>query len=381
MALNILHTAQQYSPSLNGIAQVVANVSTRLAANGHAVTVYTELRGTAPPEETRDGVHIRRFANSGSLVTGIRGDARPFLEAVRSGSWDLIVMHCYQTWTTDLLLQELEELGPPCIVVAHGLSYPKPEYKDYYSWVSRLVPKLRATVGLSALLEDATFARDYGLPLPRVIANGVDMAEWSMSAEGVRTRWNLVGHPWLLNVSNHNPNKGHERLWHVADRVRRLDPGAIVTIIGGTHPAARFDLGRIGVVGGCWYKCLAKSLHGRGVRLNRGTPRSDVVSAVKEADVFLLTSRWEAYPVCILESMAAGTPWVSLDVGSVRENKGGIVVGDIEEMAVATDEILRRPQLRAALTDAGVAQIRSKHNWDDIARQYESLYLECVSGV
>ncbi len=382
MALNILHTTHTYPPALNGVAQVVGNISTRLAANGHAVTVYTERAGGAPKEETRDGVHIRRFDNSGSLVAGIRGDTRPFLESVRSGRWDLIVMHCYQTWTTDLLLKELDRLAAPCIVVAHGLSgYPKPEFKDYYAWVAPRVSSLRATVGLSALLEDTTFARDNGLPLPRIIANGVDTEEWSRPAVGVRSRWSLVGHPWLLNVSNHNPNKGHERLWHVADRVRMLEPKAIVTIIGGRHPAARFNLGRIGVVGGCWYRCLATSVRRRGVRLNQGAPRSDVVSAVKEADVFLLTSRWEAYPVSLLESMAAGTPWVSFDVGCVREYKGGIVVGDIEEMAAVTNEILRRPQLRAALTEAGVAQIKAKHNWIDIAHQYELLYLECVSRV
>jgi glycosyltransferase involved in cell wall biosynthesis len=289
-------------------------------------------------------------------------------------------MHHYHTWSTDLLLKELEELPAPCVVVAHGLSgYPQPEYKDYYEWVARRIPKLKATVGQSVLLDDTAFARAHGLQLPHIIANGVDTEEWATPATGVRSRWGLVGHPWLVNVSNHNPNKGHERLWQVADRVRRLDPGAVVTIIGGTHPAARFDLGRIGVIGGCWYRCLAKSVHQRGVQLKRGVSRSDVVSAVKEADVFLLTSRWEAYPVSLLESMAAGTPWVSFDVGCVREYKGGVIVGDIEEMAVVTDEILRRPELRAALSEAGVAEIKAKHNWSDIAKQYESLYLECVS--
>jgi glycosyltransferase involved in cell wall biosynthesis len=165
----------------------------------------------------------------------------------------------------------------------------------------------------------------------------------------------------------------------VAKRIHGKDRETIFTIIGGTYPAARLRLGMLGIAGGCWYECLAKSVFRDSVRLARNVPRPDVVSATKEADVFLLTSRREAYPLSILESMAAGTPWVSFDVGCVRENKGGVVVRDGDEMATVTRELLQRPDLRSSLAEAGIAQIRARHDWDDIAGQYERLYLESIS--
>jgi glycosyltransferase involved in cell wall biosynthesis len=377
--MNVLHTAQSYPPEVSGVSHLVSQLSRRLVARGHSVTVFTERSSNASRDETLDGVRIRRFENSGSLVAGIRGDRRLYLEAVTSGNWDLIVMHCFQTWTTDILLGHLASLSGPCIVVGHGAAYGNPSFASYYDWVARQVPKLSATVSMSSILEDAAFVRDYSLPPPRIIRNGVDMEEWSAPAANVRSRWGLDSRPWVVNVSNHNPNKGHADLWHVAGKIQRQHPETRFNIVGGTYPAARYRLGMVGVTGGCWYECLAKSVCRGGVRLARNVPRRDVVSAMKEADVFLLTSRWEADPLSILESMAAGTPWVSFDVGCVRENKGGIVVRDADEMVTVTRELLQRAEVRTSLAEAGIAQIKAGHDWDDIAGQYERLYLESIS--
>src|SRR5438105_11867805 len=134
--MNILHTAHSYPPDATGVAHVLKAVSTRLAARGHNVTVFTERRPNTPVAEDRDGVHIHRFNIAGNLVDGVRGDAASYLGAVQAGQWDVIVMHCFQSWSTDVLLQHVQSLGTPCVVVAHGLSYyPSVKFADYYAWV------------------------------------------------------------------------------------------------------------------------------------------------------------------------------------------------------------------------------------------------------
>jgi glycosyltransferase involved in cell wall biosynthesis len=60
-----------------------------------------------------------------------------------------------------------------------------------------------------------------------------------------------------------------------------------------------------------------------------------------------------------------------MDVGCVRENSGGVVVGSVEEMASAAVELLNDPQRRERLARDGRATAAERHNWDRIAETYE----------
>ena len=77
---------------------------------------------------------------------------------------------------------------------------------------------------------------------------------------------------------------------------------------------------------------------------------------IQEADMVVSTSVGRPTQLALLESMAAGTPWVSFDVGSARENAGGVVAGDLSEMANAITELLRDPDRRKSLGEAGRAR-------------------------
>jgi len=45
-----------------------------------------------------------------------------------------------------------------------------------------------------------------------------------------------------------------------------------------------------------------------------------------------MTSKWEAYPISLIESMAASVPWISTDVGIVRYLPGGVVAKNHKEI-------------------------------------------------
>jgi len=157
----------------------------------------------------------------------------------------------------------------------------------------------------------------------------------------------------------------------VLDGIRKALPAAKGTILGGHYPAARWQLGRAGIKGGCWYECQARVLFQSAVSLRQEAARERVVSAVRQADVVLVTSSREASPLVVLESMAAGTPWVSMDLGCVRENSGGVVVSSPGEMVSVTLELLKDPQRREQLGHEGRAAAIERHNWDRIAETYE----------
>jgi glycosyltransferase involved in cell wall biosynthesis len=325
---------------------------------------------------------VVRFAVQGNLVKGMSGELERYRRFVVNGQWDIVAMHCAQIWTTDALLDMLRSEKSPFVLVSHGLSaWQNSAYGEYFDLLGAALRESAQIVSLSPMLEEGAFCAKYGLTPPCVIVNGVNLSEWTADSFGLRNRWGVGSRPWVLSVGNHSSVsvKGHDRFHRLSQNLRKQHHDVRCTIIGGSHPAARWDLGRLGIPGGCWLSCRFRSLLSR-VELRKNVSRRDVVAAIKEADVVAITSRREACPLVAIEAMAAGTPWVSFDVGNVRENAGGYVVRDEQQMLEKVLLLLGNCGLRRELGEAGRRRAQERHDWDKIAHQYEQLYISAVSG-
>ena len=379
--MRILHTAQSYAPEVSGVAGVVGQISERLAHRGHEVHVATGRPHLALKEEARKGVRLHRFPVETYAVTRIRGDVDSYLRFVQSTSWDVIVTHRAQSWTTDAILPHLHHMSTGTVFVGHGLSaLHNPQYQGYFIELARHLRQVDKTVALSDLLEEVPFFAKHRLTKPQIIPNGVDLTEWDKPAAGLRQRWRIGKRPWVLSVSNHSTVKNHAVFFEVVQRLHQQMPSLVGTIVGGNYPAAKWGLGHIGIKGGCWYRCRLTARTTSDVILRWDVPREDVVSAVQEADVILVTSSYEASPLVVLEAMAAGTPWISFDVGCVREHAGGVVVGSPGEMVTTACQLLKSPEQREKLGQAGKIRVAEKHDWEKIAVQYEHLYESVVKN-
>ena len=261
--------------------------------------------------------------------------------------------------------------------MTHGLVDEHPSFHEYYSMIPRHILNYSKWIRVSGCSGEASYSKAFNLPTPPVITNGVDMDEWARPPLSLRRKWGVGDKPWAVNVSNHSPLKCHDVFFRLADSLQDL--GVHFTLIAGTYPMAKWGLGRFGISGGCAYQCWLRSILSPdtvNLRLNR--PREEVVSAIREADLVVSTSSKEANSLVLLESMAAGVPWVSFDVGSARENRGGVVVRNLDEMRQVVSELSRSPELRRNLGNAGRAQIVAKHNWDSLVDQYERFYEKAI---
>jgi len=112
--------------------------------------------------------------------------------------------------------------------------------------------------------------------------------------------------------------------------------------------------------------------------------RSNVYDYLRAGDMFLLTSRWEALPITIVEAFRAGLPVVSTDCGGIAEivndEVGRVVpIGDVAAIAAAVLEICGDDSLRARLSQAALRHSEAdRFSPDHIHGLFEKLYGEFI---
>ncbi len=113
--------------------------------------------------------------------------------------------------------------------------------------------------------------------------------------------------------------------------------------------------------------------------------RRDLENVYGASDVFLLTSRNEGTPVALIESLAAGVPGVSTNVGGVTDVLDTEAVGLLAPFgdAVALSDhivsLLGDPVRRRAMGEHGRAAVLSRFGLDRLVDDVERLYRELLS--
>jgi colanic acid/amylovoran biosynthesis glycosyltransferase len=118
---------------------------------------------------------------------------------------------------------------------------------------------------------------------------------------------------------------------------------------------------------------------------------SQITELMAQADLFVLASRidlatgeTEGSPTVLLEAQAMGLPVISTFHGDipfiVQHGETGILVpeGNVEALAGALDELLRRPERWADMGRAGRVLMESRHDVHRVGARLERVYDECL---
>lgn len=335
--MNILQVTPILDPDnlWAGPHRVVFDISKRLSEMGNKVTVCTsdmldaKTRIRRNSQSVFDGFEIVRVRNischlsntSGLLITP---DLGKFLSE-RIQDYDIIHIHEYTTYQNIVVHKYAKKYGVPYILQAHG-SIPRIG-KRFRKWLYDV------TFGYT-ILQDAskvialtrTEAQQYrGMNVPEekiaIIPNGIDLSEYAdLPPKGsFKKKFNIDDKEKIvLYLGRIHKIKGIDILVKAfANVVERLDEVRLVVV--GPDDGYLVEL-----------EALVKALKIEDYALISGPLYGrDKLEAYVDADVYVLPSRYETFPMSVLEALACGTPVILTENCGIAEffkNKVGLVV-------------------------------------------------------
>jgi glycosyltransferase involved in cell wall biosynthesis len=223
----------------------------------------------------------------------------------------------------------------------------------------------------------------------RVLHNAVD---WRLFEEAGPRRSRADSAVKILFVGHLSAAKGFPDVLRASSRVFAEVPKSTFTFVGEWLKIERNILydeaGRPLKHSGSEMEILWRELkHRYQDRLQhlQGLAKNGMVTLMKTADIFVLPSYSEAFPVVVLEAMAAGLPLVVTPVGALpevlEEGVNGIFVapGDSDAIAKALIELAQRPDLREEMGRANMELVRKRFSPEAITRQLAALFQECLA--
>lgn len=351
--IHVITPGDHFSPRTGSAIPTVVDGLARAAERGGAQRHCVVLdRATYRPRYDSadvieyDGVRgpgrVGRYVDAarGRLGLPRRAAARwfaPIADAVRAGAPGVVLAH-----NAPLVPWLLRGTGHTCILYAHNdllRTYSRGE-------AGRMLEDAAAVVCVSESLAERTCDR-----LPRslrervaVVGNGVDTEQFSPAA----TR--PAGPLRIVFMGRVIPDKGADVLLRAAGLLDAgegipASPSAEIVVIGRPGFAADAPLSRHEVE----LRRLAAA-SALPVRFEGFIPRPRLPGVLRDADVFVVPSRWpEPSGLVVGEALATGLPIVASRIGGIPE-----VVGDAGILVPPNDPAALAETLRALLADPGL---------------------------
>jgi glycosyltransferase involved in cell wall biosynthesis len=177
--------------------------------------------------------------------------------------------------------------------------------------------------------------------------------------------------PVVLYTGRIEMNKGSLELLRSVDRVASRFPDVEYVIAGARHNSIDDQMlnSALGVNG----------TH-KHVRMLGHVPWQQLADLYRRASVFVMPSFYETFGISVIEAMAFGLPVVATKTGGlpevVEDGITGILVptGDAEALADALIRLLRDPDLRQRMGQAGQERVRAEFTIDRIVSQTLAVY-------
>jgi len=342
---------------LAGTEIATYHLAEHLAQRGHEVHVITSLDEGLPEESCEKGFHIHRLPRVRIRFIGGLMFWADTIRALRKIKPDIVHAQSLISGMPALLSNRLLKI--PYVIYGRGSDVYLPD------WFTKLTAKgilknASAVIALTEHMKDAMqaiYSRDV-----IIVPNGINLNEIAeREAEG--------GNPGkkILFVGRLHPVKGVQYLLGAMSIVHQELPEAKLILVGDGEERE-------------YLESLTDSLGIREcVEFAGRVPHERVQDYMNLAEVFVLPSLSEGFPVTILEAMACGLPIVATRVGGVpdiiEDGANGYLINtkNPEQIAEALLRVLQDEELQKIMSNNN-RKSAEKYRWDTVAATLEGVY-------
>lgn len=349
----------------------VAQMTEYLLERGHTVVVMSAPGGWLEEE-------VRRFGGAFIVNTSLNNTINPiklwsagkqFLQAVRDARPDLVACH---STIAGLIGRYALRNRIPTVFTAHGWGFTKGSSflrRIFLIPLERIAGRYAARIICVSQI-DTELARRFGIVAARKVVKINNGAA-------------------LMRAKNYNSGKKTIDIVFVGRLAKPKNPFLLVEAIKKLSPHLQRKI-HVSIIGdgpqkhGLQVQIRTLGLEPR-IILMGALARNRVLSFLQEqADIFVLTSRFEGFPYSILEAMATGVPVVATDVGGIREAVGegaGIIIprDNADALCRALVTLILNPALREQQGRAGYRRIERFFSVDIMCEKTLELYRSVFS--
>jgi glycosyltransferase involved in cell wall biosynthesis len=261
----ILYVVHRYAPYPGGSENYVRDMAEETLSRGHEVCVFTgEHKGDW------NGVRVTDLVNT------------------LNEKWDLIVVHGGDVGVQDFVLRHAKDIQSPILfmLIVPSMS------QTYLNAIQDV-----KYVGCSTI-EDWDYVNDRGVVEKSVqISHGID-PKISTGTKGFREKYGIATKYMILSCGGYWPNKAMRELVEAFDKVGRDDITLVLTGYDNRHGIKPED--------------------SKNVKALMIDDRDEVLSAIADADLYIMHSHKEGFGLVLLESMLNKTPWASRNIAGAK---------------------------------------------------------------
>jgi glycosyltransferase involved in cell wall biosynthesis len=354
---------------LGGAQSHVRDLSLELRSLGHDVTVITGAPGVFSQQLCQEGIP---WLQAKSLVRPVRPhlDFAALVElwcALRQLKPDLVCAHTAKAGSLARAAARLHDI--PSVFTPHGWSMfnrTSLEPNALFCCAERVAGRLGTRI-INVCEYERGLARQFhvcpGKTLD-VVHNGIAEIELA------RTRPIHAQPPVLVMVARFVAQKDHATLIQALSGLLFMEWRLVLVGVGELQARVEEQLDGLGWKG----------------RVTILPAETSVNRLLLEAQVFVLSSHFEAMPISILEAMRAGLPVVATDVGGVpecvRHEETGLLVsrGDVAGLRDALARVIACPASRVAMGEAGHRLWRAQFTARAMAARTVEVYKRALAG-
>ncbi len=371
---------KQYSTG--GVGAVVYNLTVQMAKRGHEVYVFTTAKDEGSSLSKYDNISIIRYKSNftiGQNPIALKHLTRPFFSSV-----DLDIAHSHignlPAPVGGAIYAKRKNI--PFIITHHGdwiggfgtLGRRAGVFLYNHFLCDWLFSQSDKVIALSkSHLASSKILRKYQ-DRTTIIPNGINPRDFeiSQSQDECKTTLNLpLDKKIILFFGSLTPRKGPQILLSAMKSVLRRHPDAYLVLSG--NGSLKENL----------IATATKNSLKDSVIFTGYVPENLKPSYYRAADIFVLPSLSEAFPLTLLEAGAAGLPIIATDVGGVsdilHDGINGVITktGDPEDLAGKIVSLLDDDELREKLGKKG-QMLAEQYSWEKVAEETEKVYLDLI---